>query len=720
MRLARTLLALTLGAGLAPTLAGAATHVVDVDGTYDAGANACAGTDPAFTTIQAAVTAAANGGDTILVCPGTYAEAQIVIDKGLTVQSVAGAATTIIDGTGGTGLAIAGTVRIIAATGDVRFDGFTVQNAKAGPSNVKFNVRVGSTATVTITVVNNVLVGLDNPADTSDYGLYAAGPNANDTLVFQHNTLRRHSANPILIERHKGPTDVSYNDFDRGVRSATTSAYVNMSHTNDAVTTLQKVSHNTIDLGNDPGPYDASTASSGVSFIGALTGTTLGTFGNVEISHNTFVNVRGFRRAIQLSNSANTVAIQANGAISNALIACNTISGPGEAGSVGVRLFGYTPNPTLSNNAITGVDVGLAAEPRNGHVVDTATAEENAFETGTRAVDWQSTGALAAERNWWGAASGPTDAGNPGGTGGVIAATGPVDYVPWLGTGADADAGPCFVPGGLDQCNGVQTCTAPATCSAPPLADGTACDDGDACSTGDVCTGGVCAGPGTTCGDGVVDAACGEVCDDGAGNGTNLCCSATCTVVDTDGDTLCDRDDPCTNGALATKQRLTAVKITAPAGNDKLSLKGQAVLVPPPPLDLVADGVRVLVVAANGGSVVDATIAGGAYDAGTRTGWRVNGAATSWTWKGPGTATAGITKVGVKLKPSAPGFVKFKVGGRNGTYTVTAPELPVTGILVLDPPAASGGQCIEARFPAPPPAKPSCTLQSGGATLKCK
>jgi hypothetical protein len=713
MKLVRTLLALALGAGLAPAVAGAATHVVDVDGTYDAGTNACSGTDPAFTTIQAAVTAASDT-DTILVCPGTYAEAQIHIDKALTVQSVDGAATTIIDGLGGTGLAVAGTVRITATTGDVLFDGFTVRNSKAGPgAGAKFNVRVGSTAPVTITVSNNVLVGHDDPADGNDYGLYAAGPNANDSLVFQYNTLRNHGSNPILIERHKGPTDVSYNTFDRGVRSAASSAYVNMSHTNDAITTLQKVSHNTIDLGNDPGPYDATTASSGISFIGALTGTTLGNFNNVEISHNTIINVRGFRRGIALSNSANNAGIQANGAIANAVITCNTIIGPGEAGSVGVRFFGFTPNPTLANNTIAGVDVGVIGEPRNGHVVDTATLTENAFETGTHALNWQSSGAVAAERNWWGDASGPTDAGNPGGTGGAIATSGPVDYVPWLGSGDDADAGPCFVPGGLDQCNGVETCTAPGTCAAPPLADGTACDDGDACTTGDVCTAGVCAGPGTTCGDGVVDAACGEVCDDGAGNGTNQCCSATCTVVDGDGDTLCDRDDPCTSGALATKHKLTAVKLTPPAGNDKLLLKGQATISLVPPLDLVASGVRVLVVGATGTPVVDATIAGGA-------GWRVNRAGTAWTWKGPGTTTAGIVKVGVKLKASQPGFVKFKVSGRNGTYTVTGPDVPVTGILVLDPPAAASGRCIEARFPAPPPAKRSCTLQNGGATLKCK
>ena len=54
-----------------------------------------------------------------------------------------------------------------------------------------------------------------------------------------------------------------------------------------------------------------------------------------------------------------------------------------------------------------------------------------------------------------------------------VYARGAVDYVPWLGTGDDADAGPCFVPGDLDQCNGPQTCTAPGVCDAPDLPDGT-------------------------------------------------------------------------------------------------------------------------------------------------------------------------------------------------------------------------------------------------------
>src|SRR5262249_189578 len=101
---------------------------------------------------------------------------------------------------------------------------------------------------------------------------------------------------------------------------------------------------------------------------------------------------------------------------------------------------------------------------------------------------------------------------------------------------------------GGGQCHDAGTWN-PATgaCSSPARADGTSCDDADACTVADHCTAGACGG-GPACGDGVVEAACGETCDDGAGNGTDHCCSAACARVDADGDGLCDAVDPCTGG----------------------------------------------------------------------------------------------------------------------------------------------------------------------------
>ncbi len=68
-------------------------------------------------------------------------------------------------------------------------------------------------------------------------------------------------------------------------------------------------------------------------------------------------------------------------------------------------------------------------------------------------------------------------------------------------------------------------------CVATPVADGTPCSDGNACTGGDQCASGLCVGAPAACGDGAVDGACSEHCDDAdqdAGDG----CSATCRVED--------------------------------------------------------------------------------------------------------------------------------------------------------------------------------------------
>jgi hypothetical protein len=102
-----------------------------------------------------------------------------------------------------------------------------------------------------------------------------------------------------------------------------------------------------------------------------------------------------------------------------------------------------------------------------------------------------------------------------------------------------------------------------------------------------------------------------------------------------DADPLGDACDPCTGGASATKQKLTLTKLIAPAGDDKFSLGGEAVV---PALvsgiiDPVTDGVRLLVLDSLGTPVFDATIPAGAYDIPTRTGWKANSSLTSFTYK---------------------------------------------------------------------------------------
>jgi hypothetical protein len=63
------------------------------------------------------------------------------------------------------------------------------------------------------------------------------------------------------------------------------------------------------------------------------------------------------------------------------------------------------------------------------------------------------------------------------------------------------------------------------------------CNDGNACTGNDTCQNGICIPRGDVCGDGIVDANCGEQCDPGT---SEICNNG----IDDDGDTLIDCGDP--------------------------------------------------------------------------------------------------------------------------------------------------------------------------------
>jgi cysteine-rich repeat protein len=264
-----------------------------------------------------------------------------------------------------------------------------------------------------------------------------------------------------------------------------------------------------------------------------------------------------------------------------------------------------------------------------------------------------------------------------------------------------------------DQCHAAGTCNpGNGVCSDPPQPDGTACDDGDACTRADRCAAGVCAGPLPSCGDGVVQAGCGEVCDHGAGNGSDQCCAADCRLVDGDGDGVCDRDDPCTNGVAVQKAKLTVARLNTPPGDDRLKLRGDLVL-GPVALDPKAHGARLLVTDAAARVVVDAAIPGGAYDYATQTGWKVNKAGTTWKYQNGLTGIAGIVRFQVKIARN--GTVQVTGSGKGGSYAVPSDGVPVTMTLVLDPQQACGA----AGFPGPAPAA-RCAFNAAQSTLTCR
>jgi hypothetical protein len=151
----------------------------------------------------------------------------------------------------------------------------------------------------------------------------------------------------------------------------------------------------------------------------------------------------------------------------------------------------------------------------------------------------------------------------------------------------------------------------------------------------------------------------------------------------------------------------------------KLRFQGKLALPLPvdPPFDPTARGARVRVEDASGEVILDETLAAGARDPGTGIGWRHDVARSRWTFTHPG--SPGIRHLVLKRAGASGNVVRF-VGRAHlpATPVPSAERLPLTATLVVDPPAASGGQCGEARFGGVPPAT-ACPIHLG-TRLVCR
>ena len=232
-------------------------------------------------------------------------------------------------------------------------------------------------------------------------------------------------------------------------------------------------------------------------------------------------------------------------------------------------------------------------------------------------------------------------------------------------------AGACDL---AESCDGVNdACPADAKSTAVCRAAAGVCDVAESCD-----------GVGNSCPtDGFAPAS--TVCRPAAGacdvaencTGSGASCPADTGLPDTDGDTVCDALDNCVaianpsqangdgdalgdacdpcNNIVPTgqeKAKLTLTRLLAPPSDDKVSFKGYFTNVPgAPTIDPVANGMRFLITDSTGSTPVDVTIPGGAYDVATKSGWKVNGSGTSWTYKNAGTVTPlinGIQKMQLK------------------------------------------------------------------------
>ncbi len=366
-------------------------------------------------------------GSTVHVAAGTYVEAGILINSAVALLGAgSGPSGAIIDATS---LATTGNVITINTTaGNVTLDGFRILTGQ----NLNGIYAKATSAASTVTITNNHIEGWKTSANptrvcSGDNFDLIAGYGSQANLVFQTNELLQGCSNAILLERWLGPTDVSYNSWDRGVKDAATDGYFNMNYGGPDITTLQKVSHNTIDLGGGT-LFTNNERSTGVTFAAAYTGAQ-GGYTQVVITDNTITNLRPYRRGIGLWNNAPNPGT--GGDIANAVISGNTITGmPGNTGSIGIRLLGLVSNTTVSGNTINNVDMVFRGQAWNSHIATGAAVNQNNFSNSATGFDWQGATLLNAETNWWGSPCGPSGAG-PGN--GIPVSTN-VDFSPWWTT----------------------------------------------------------------------------------------------------------------------------------------------------------------------------------------------------------------------------------------------------------------------------------------------
>jgi hypothetical protein len=330
-------------------------------------------------TLQYAINQSA-AGDTIHVAAGTYGSALVLVNKTLTllgaqagVDARSRAATESI---------LSNTSGMSVSASNVIIDGFTIQDSTTAAFTgfgLLLNSGVDGTQVVNNIIQNNIVgLGLANGGTTQ--------------AVVMHNHFKTNNQpgsssgtaiySDIFVSGTVSNVLIDANAFDGnanagvGLNGDTASIYSNITITNNAFDS------------NGRGIYALFTAS-------------------ILIRGNALTNTS------TPTDGGQSSAISAFGAVTGMSILNNHLQGGAQNGIRIIDAIGGSPN--------TGI------EAHQNDIVGFATA----------GLVNQDTAQVNATCNWWGAASGPTNPANPGGTGDVV--TGPAAFAPWLVVPAIAD-----------------------------------------------------------------------------------------------------------------------------------------------------------------------------------------------------------------------------------------------------------------------------------------
>ena len=379
--------AMTLTLLLVAQPASAALRLVDDDGAATAAdCNAGAG-GSASMTITTAIGLAVAGADTVQVCPGTYAE-KVTVNKAVVINGpkvgIDGASSSrnvpaneaLVTGSGA-GANV--TSAFVVTANNVTIDGFTAQGQTLAADQGEIVIAADKAAvTLRNNIIQNAIAGIVLGSDFTTI---------QRNLIRNNNTPGTLSGNGIYSDQFVSGGPQSGITIDGNTING---------HLGGAIDLLSTLEGSQSDFTITENVFDGN----GNGFV----------FGNLSDS--------SFTRNVVTNSTASAVA--GSKSISNLLIAENVM----QAGST--RAFRF-------------VDIGIGTQPDTGVTLRCNTIKD--FTQAGLAVETGVMGeALDARFNFWGDATGPAIASNPGGSGEVIEDPDTrVDYSSFLIDGTDSD-----------------------------------------------------------------------------------------------------------------------------------------------------------------------------------------------------------------------------------------------------------------------------------------
>lgn len=494
----------TVTANFEPNPACASICYVD-----DSGSDLNGGTGPtdAMQTIQAALNRVSPGGE-VIVAPGSYL-GRFAVTKPVTLRGAQ--AATLAKGRSGDEsiIRLDGSVgqTIDLAADAITIDGFTIDAAGFGqPWVITALGEPGDGRVADLAIRNTILTG--NPGVNSfPGGMYLA---ATDRLLIEGNYFNDLGQHAVFLGNQS--TGAVYRNNDSfGNFNSNFSAHVGP-HTNVLIENNRAVDDSLVlfnvdgvtirgnSFDGNPGALTSSRAyigggSSGITIEGNsfqdLYSTAISIFeanplwnyglnsGPVTVTGNTVTSsvagLSGANAIVNVRDTTGDVTIARNkltfsgslpvgigsfagiavGPLSNATIEANELVGGSPAESprgAGILLRDTLPAGAavaVRNNSITGFLTGVRANTLSAGVA--ATIELNSLAGSAAGLTTENSSAnIVAERNWWGSATGPATASNPGGTG--AGAPGSASVNSWLCSGSDLSSDVGFQPNTSSLC----------------------------------------------------------------------------------------------------------------------------------------------------------------------------------------------------------------------------------------------------------------------------